>query len=63
MRATSLMEPGPRPVAGVSPETEPLVGLGRPELAERLRALGVPERQVRMRVSQLWSWLYVRGVT
>ena len=29
----------------------------------RLRELGVPERQTRMRVRQLWSWLYVRGAT
>jgi 23S rRNA (adenine2503-C2)-methyltransferase len=28
-----------------------------------LRALGVPERQTRMRVRQLWSWFYVRGTT
>jgi 23S rRNA (adenine2503-C2)-methyltransferase len=40
-----------------------LVGLGHDELAVRLRDLGVPERQIRMRVSQLWSWLYVRGET
>jgi 23S rRNA (adenine2503-C2)-methyltransferase len=39
------------------------IGLGRAELAARLRDLGVPERQTRMRVSQLWSWLYVRGAT
>jgi 23S rRNA (adenine2503-C2)-methyltransferase len=42
---------------------EPLIGLLRSELALRLRDLGVPERQIRMRVSQLWSWLYVRGAT
>jgi 23S rRNA (adenine2503-C2)-methyltransferase len=40
-----------------------LIGLSRAELAARLRHLGVPERQTRMRVSQLWSWLYVRGLT
>ena len=28
-----------------------------------MRELGVPERQTRMRVRQLWSWLYVRGAT
>ncbi len=39
------------------------MGLGRLALAVRLAALGVPERQLRMRVSQLWSWLYVRGAT
>ena len=45
------------------PRQESLLGLGRAELASRLDALGVPERQIRMRVSQLWSWLYVRGQT
>jgi 23S rRNA (adenine2503-C2)-methyltransferase len=43
------------------PRQEPLLGLSRTELASRLGALGVPEPQIRMRVSQLWSWLYVRG--
>ena len=38
-----------------------LIGLSRAELAARLARLGVPERQTRMRVRQLWSWLYVRG--
>jgi 23S rRNA (adenine2503-C2)-methyltransferase len=38
-----------------------LVGLGRRELAARLHGLGVAERQTRMRVAQLWSWIYVRG--
>ena len=40
-----------------------LAGLGRAGLAEALMGVGVPEKQVRMRVNQLWSWLYVRGVT
>ena len=38
-----------------------LIGLSRAELAARMAELGVPERQTRMRVRQLWSWLYVRG--
>ena len=42
---------------------EPLLGLDRAGLAERLVELGVPERQSRMRVGQLWNWLYVRGAT
>jgi 23S rRNA (adenine2503-C2)-methyltransferase len=42
---------------------EPIIGLGRAALSERLGALGVPERQRRMRVSQIWSWAYVRGAT
>ncbi len=40
-----------------------LAGLDRARLGEALIAAGVPAKQVRMRVAQLWSWLYVRGVT
>ncbi|MFZ1681670.1 MAG: 23S rRNA (adenine(2503)-C(2))-methyltransferase RlmN [Rhizobiaceae bacterium] len=40
-----------------------LIGLDRDELGEALAAAGVPARQIRMRVQQLWSWIYVRGVT
>ena len=39
------------------------IGQGREGLAARLEELGVPERQSRMRVGQLWNWLYVQGVT
>jgi 23S rRNA (adenine2503-C2)-methyltransferase len=42
---------------------EPLIGLNRLELAAKLEQLGVPERQSRMRVGQLWNWLYVQGAT
>jgi 23S rRNA (adenine2503-C2)-methyltransferase len=38
-----------------------LAGLDRQELAAALLAIGVPEGQVRMRVRQLWHWLYNRG--
>jgi len=38
-----------------------LIGLSRAGLAEALAAIGVPEAQQRMRVGQLWHWLYVRG--
>jgi 23S rRNA (adenine2503-C2)-methyltransferase len=40
-----------------------LAGLGREGLRAALAAAGVPEKQLRMRVNQLWSWLYVRGAT
>lgn len=39
-----------------------LVGLTRPELAEALAAAGTPEKQIKMRVNQIWQWLYERGV-
>ena len=61
MTATTLTDRTP-----ASPQVadrECLVGLSRTALAERLARLGVPERQRRMRLSQLWSWIYVRGAT
>ena len=40
-----------------------LVGLNREQLAESLRGAGLPDSQIKMRVSQLWNWFYVRGVS
>lgn len=40
-----------------------LAGLSRARLAEALAQIGVPDKQLRMRVNQLWSWIYVRGLT
>jgi 23S rRNA (adenine2503-C2)-methyltransferase len=45
-----------------APAVPSLVGLSRDALAEALGAIDVPERQRRMRVQQIWHWLYVRGV-
>src|SRR5687768_10143708 len=39
-----------------------LVGLTRDELKGKLAELGVPERQLKMRVAQLWHWIYFRGI-
>ncbi|HUW73843.1 MAG TPA: 23S rRNA (adenine(2503)-C(2))-methyltransferase RlmN [Methyloceanibacter sp.] len=66
MTATTLQDPAqqePAPLSAEKPAAEPLIGLTRSRLAERLGDLGVPERQRRMRVSQLWGWIYVRGAT
>jgi 23S rRNA (adenine2503-C2)-methyltransferase len=52
-------QPLERYVAPVKPS---LVGLSRSVLADALGGIGVPERQRRMRVQQIWHWLYVRGV-
>jgi 23S rRNA (adenine2503-C2)-methyltransferase len=38
-----------------------LVGLTREALKGRLAAVGVPEREQRMRAGQLWHWINVRG--
>jgi 23S rRNA (adenine2503-C2)-methyltransferase len=46
-----------------APDKPSLIGLSRAELADALGIVGVPEPQRRMRVDQIWSWLYVRGAT
>ena len=45
----------------LAPAKPSLVGLSRDVLADALGTIGVPERQRRMRVQQIWHWLYVRG--
>ncbi|MBB1249580.1 23S rRNA (adenine(2503)-C(2))-methyltransferase RlmN [Rhizobium sp. G21] len=40
-----------------------LIGLTREELAEALVEKGVPQRQAKMRVQQVWHWLYIRGIS
>ena len=40
-----------------------LVGLTRAQLSDALGAVGVPERERRMRVGQLWHWIYFHGAT
>ena len=47
----------------VPPAKPSLVGLSRAQLADALGTIGVPEKQRKMRVQQLWYWIYVRGVT
>ncbi len=39
-----------------------LVGLTRAQLHEALLAAGTPERQAKMRVNQVWQWIYQKGV-
>src|SRR5487761_2043005 len=45
----------------VPPAKPSLVGLSRAEIAEHLGAIGVAPAQRKMRVQQLWHWIYVRG--
>jgi len=40
-----------------------LVGLSRTALGDLLRETGVPDRQIRMRTSQIWRWVYGQGAT
>src|SRR6185437_269053 len=47
----------------VAPEKPSLIGLSRGQLAAALGEIGVPEAQRKMRVQQLWHWIYFRGFT
>jgi 23S rRNA (adenine2503-C2)-methyltransferase len=56
----------PRPAQAAEPclcARPSLAGTTRPELAAALATIGVPEREMRMRVAQLWHWIYFRGIT
>ncbi|THD76626.1 23S rRNA (adenine(2503)-C(2))-methyltransferase RlmN [Thalassobius vesicularis] len=39
-----------------------IVGLTRDQLRDALLAMGTPEKQVKMRVNQVWQWVYQWGV-
>ena len=61
-----MLDPNPvlekAPLETYVPPAKPsLVGLTRAELADALGSVGVPEKQRKMRVQQIWQWLYVRG--
>ena len=47
----------------VAPAKPSLIGLPRGALGEALAASGVKPAQLRMRLQQVWHWLYVRGVS
>ncbi|MBR0554136.1 23S rRNA (adenine(2503)-C(2))-methyltransferase RlmN [Ciceribacter sp. L1K23] len=57
------MAPVAQPLGSALSELPSLIGLDREQLGEALRGCGVPERQIKMRVSQIWNWLYVRGIS
>ncbi|NTJ66176.1 23S rRNA (adenine(2503)-C(2))-methyltransferase RlmN [Agrobacterium rhizogenes] len=68
MSATDVITPSrlkPMPVSQpveLSPKPS-LIGLTREEMGAALREKGVADKQIKMRVSQLWNWIYVRGVS
>jgi 23S rRNA (adenine2503-C2)-methyltransferase len=47
----------------VAPEKPSLIGLTRTQLADALGSIGVAEARQKMRVQQLWHWIYFRGFT
>jgi len=40
-----------------------LIGMTRAQLADALQAIEIPQKQVNMRVGQIWAWIYNKGVT
>jgi len=51
-----------RPLERYAEPAQPsLVGMPRAMLGQALAEVGVPEDQRRMRLQQIWHWLYVRG--
>lgn len=57
--------PDSRTMPRIAPKTlKPnLIGLSRDQLRDALLAAGAPDKQIKMRVSQLWGWLYQKGVS
>ena len=47
----------------VAPAKPSLIGMSREQLADAIGELGVPAAQRKMRVQQLWHWIYFRGFT
>jgi 23S rRNA (adenine2503-C2)-methyltransferase len=47
----------------VPPQKPSLVGLSRGALVDALASVGVAPTQRKMRVQQIWHWIYVRGAT
>jgi 23S rRNA (adenine2503-C2)-methyltransferase len=43
------------------PPRPSLIGMTRDDLRAALAGLGVADKQLRMRVTQIWSWLYAHG--
>jgi 23S rRNA (adenine2503-C2)-methyltransferase len=60
--STAFLEKAPL-ARYVAPAKPSLVGLTRSRLAEALGDIGVPQTQRKMRVQQLWHWIYFRGLT
>ena len=65
MQIPGAIDPVPVPRAAVARADGrvEIIGLTKPELREALVAAGIAEGQAKMRASQIWQWIYNRGVT
>ena len=65
MQIPGLIDPVPVPRAATlrADGKTAIVGLTRPELIAALVAAGMSDKAAKMRASQVWHWVYHRGVT
>ncbi len=65
MQIPGLIDPVPVPRAlpARADGRTAIVGLTRPELIAALVAAGLDPKAAKMRASQVWHWVYHRGVT
>ncbi len=65
MAAPGPVEPVvvPRPDPAGGDARSDILGLSRAGLRQALAAIGVPERELKMRTQQVWHWVHHRGVT
>ena len=59
MPIATLMHPASALVLTQKPS---LLGMTRAQLADALLAIDVPPREIKMRVAQLWHWIYFQGL-
>ena len=59
MPVATLIHPVPAPVLAQKPS---LLGMTRAQLADALAAIDVPPREIKMRVAQLWHWIFFQGL-
>ena len=61
---TTILPSPETAAATLAPPARPsLAGLSRTALAARLAEAGIPPKHIKMRVQQLWRWLYIEGAT
>lgn len=66
MNIPGLIDPQTVPRKPAPPRADgkrALLGLSKAQLRDALIEAGIPEKQARMRMQQVWNWIYQRGAT
>ncbi len=51
------------PRKDAAPDKPNLVGMTRDQMRDALIAVGTPDKQAKLRVGQLWGWIYQKGIS